>query len=234
MPSPRRSALLLGILASLPACGDDGRASGSASDPTTATQPTTISDPSAVTVEPTTSDLPTGTTAGPTTVPGTDTGTSDDPNTTDPTITSADSSSSGDATSGAPCVNLECQIPVCPNGTTTLKGVVYAPEGTLPLYNVVVYVPNAAVDPIPDGVTCDTCQTGLSGEPIVAALSDTTGEFVLEGVPAGADIPLVITVGKWRREVTSPTSCPASTTRSTPDLTRLPRTRARATSRASP
>lgn len=223
MPSPRRSALLLGILASLPACGDDGRASGSASDPTSATQPTTISDPSAVTVEPTTSDLPTGTTAGPTTVPGTDTGTSDDPNTTDPTITSADSSSSGDATSGAPCVNLECQVPVCPNGTTTLKGVVYAPEGTLPLYNVVVYVPNAAVDPIPDGVTCDTCQTGLSGQPIAAALSDTKGEFILKDVPAGANIPLVITVGKWRREVVIPNVMPCVDNQVTPDLTRLPK-----------
>lgn len=223
MPSLRRPLLLLGLC--LPACGDDGRGNGSASDPTSATQPITISDPgTATTPQPTdTGEPPTGTTDVATTLPASGTGTTDEPNTTDPTITSADSSSTGDATSGEPCVNLECDIPVCPNnGKTTLKGTVYAPEGTLPLYNVVVYVPNGPLNPITDGVTCDTCNTELTGDPITAALSDTKGEFVLEGVPAGAEVPLVVTVGKWRREVKVKVD-PCVENQAPADLTRLPK-----------
>lgn len=220
MPSLRRPALLLGLL-SLPACGDDTRAS-SAGDPTSATLPATLSDPTATTQPTGTGELPTGTSEASTSVPGTGTGTGDPTLTGDPTITTADTTS-GTSTSGEPCVNLECQVPVCPNGSTTLKGTIYAPEGTLPLYNVVAYVPNAALDPIPDGVTCDTCQTGLSGQPISAALSDTKGEFVLTDVPAGANIPLVITVGKWRREVVIPDVQPCVDNQIPAELTRLPR-----------
>jgi hypothetical protein len=216
---------LLGVLA-LVACGDDGRAGTSDTQPVT-TFPTTVStDPSGTsgTSTPTsgTGDPATGGTEANT---GAATGTAGESTTPDPTVTSTDPSATdtGTTTPSEPCVGLECQVPVCPGGTTTLRGVVYAPEGTLPLYNVVVYVPNGPLDPIPDGVTCDTCQTGLSGQPIVATLSDTKGEFVLEGVPAGADIPLVLQIGKWRREIVVPSVAPCTETVVTPDLTRLPR-----------
>ena len=125
------------------------------------------------------------------------------------------------------CENLECQIPDCPNGqTTTIKGVAYAPEGTLPLYNVVAYIPNAPLGPIPEGVYCDNCMNALSGDPLVADLTDTKGEFILSDVPAGAQVPLVITIGKWRRAVTLANVAPCVENVIPADLTRLPANKA--------
>jgi hypothetical protein len=126
------------------------------------------------------------------------------------------------------CVNLECDQVVCddPGVTTTITGTVYIPSGQLPLYNVQVYIPNAAVDPIVDDLICDQCDAELSGSPLVSAVTDTEGKFVLENAPVGADIPLVIQVGKWRRQVTIPNvqAC-TDNALADPDLTRLPRSR---------
>src|SRR5690349_18218588 len=57
-------------------------------------------------------------------------------------------------TSPPACTNLQCARPKCADGKeTTLKGRVLAPSGTLPLYNVIVYVPNGELKPIGRGVT---------------------------------------------------------------------------------
>jgi len=106
---------------------------------------------------------------------------------------------------------------------TTLSGIVYAPEGTLPLYNITVYVPGAPLEPVVEGVTCDTCTDGLPGDPIVATLTNTKGEFTLAGVPSGQNIPLVVSVGKWRREVILPEVVPCADNLAPYDLTRLPK-----------
>ena len=126
---------------------------------------------------------------------------------------------------GGQCVGLQCKQVNCGSDvTTTVKGQVFAPDGATPLYNVVVYVPNAPLSPFTDGATCDKCGSTLSGEPLVTALTDTSGSFVLENVPAGDAIPLVMQVGKWRRQVTMPTiaAC-AENALADPELTRLPK-----------
>ena len=43
------------------------------------------------------------------------------------------------------------------NVSGTVSGTAYAPNGTLPLYNVIVYAPTAPLDPLTDGVSCDKC-----------------------------------------------------------------------------
>jgi hypothetical protein len=122
------------------------------------------------------------------------------------------------------CEGLECQQVTCaPGATTTLTGVVTAPNGTLPLYNVVVYVPNAPLEPLATGASCERCGQ-VSGKPIVSTVTGVDGSFVLENVPAGPNIPLVVQVGKWRRRVTLPNveACKTNPITDT-NLTRLPK-----------
>ena len=86
----------------------------------------------------------------------------------------------------------------CEDGaSTSVSGTVYIPSGELPLYNVMVYVPDAELSPLTPGASC-SCE--ITGVPIATALTDSSGHFVLENVPVGPDIPLVIQVGDWRRE----------------------------------
>ena len=122
------------------------------------------------------------------------------------------------------CVGLECAQAHCGNGIdTTVTGKVYAPNGTLPLYNAIVYVPNAELGVLSDGVACDKCGA-VSGSPVVTALSTADGSFTLSHVPVGKDIPLVIQVGKWRRKVSIPEVVACTENKlSGSDLTRLPR-----------
>ncbi|HEY5449187.1 MAG TPA: carboxypeptidase-like regulatory domain-containing protein, partial [Polyangia bacterium] len=106
---------------------------------------------------------------------------------------------------GVPCTGLACQINKCTGmPKTTVKGTVYDPGGKLPLYNVMVYVPNAPLDAIVEGVTCDKCGTIASGQPVASALTDASGNFTMPDVPVGTNIPVVIQTGKWRRQVTLP------------------------------
>jgi hypothetical protein len=125
------------------------------------------------------------------------------------------------------CVNLQCQQRACPGGgTTSVSGTAYAPNGTLPLYNVAVYVPNAPLEPLVHGRSCDRCGTLASGRPIASALSDPEGKFKVANVPAGKNIPLVFQVGKWRRKVIIPEVQPCEdNVLGDPQLTRLPRNR---------
>jgi len=123
------------------------------------------------------------------------------------------------------CVNLECQQVSCADGgTTTLTGTVYDPSGQVPLYNAMVYVPNGQTQPFTPGVTCDRCGAVTSGSPLVITLTGADGTFSLQNVPTGNNIPLVIQIGRWRRQVTIPSvpSC-ASTPITDVNLVRMPR-----------
>ena len=137
-----------------------------------------------------------------------------------------------------PCTGLQCQQSTCKMGNctqpactggvvTTLSGKVYDPAGKVPLSNVDVFIPNTALADYTDGPACDTCAMALSGSPVVKTKTDTAGNFTLgttaSDVPAGSNIPLVIQVGRWRRQLTITTVAACADTPVAADLARLPR-----------
>jgi hypothetical protein len=127
------------------------------------------------------------------------------------------------------CVGLQCSQFICDGQPqkTTLTGKVYDPAGKVPLYNVVVYVPNGDVAPITPGLgaACDRCDGKVSGNPIAVTLTDASGSFKLENVPGDTDFPLVMQIGKWRRKVTIPKVPKCTTGAADAGITRLPKNR---------
>jgi hypothetical protein len=123
------------------------------------------------------------------------------------------------------CTGSGCAVPPCSSGvSTTVTGTVYDPAGKVPLYNAKVYVPNAPLAEIHEGPSCDSCATSLSGDPITQVDSDVAGHFTLTNMPVGADIPIVVQIGKWRRQTTIANVPACMTTALTdPQQTRLPR-----------
>jgi hypothetical protein len=91
-----------------------------------------------------------------------------------------------------------------------------------PIYNAIVYIPNAPVEPFKTGVACEPCGP-VSGSPLVSALTGANGKFTLRNVPVGDDIPLVIQVGRWRRQVKIPKITACADNPLEAELTRLPR-----------
>lgn len=74
------------------------------------------------------------------------------------------------------CTGLACMQMSCPNnGTTSITGKVYAPNGTDPLPNVTVYIPNAPVAAFTPGVSCPVVGQPPSGDPLVERLPPLTG-----------------------------------------------------------
>jgi hypothetical protein len=134
---------------------------------------------------------------------------------------------------GSTCTGLCAQQTTCPGTgvTTTITGTVYAPNGTDPIYNALVYVPNGAVGAptwgvtaFTPGVSCGQCGSDVSGNPLVSTNTAPDGTFALENVPVGTNIPLVIQLGRWRRKITIPTVTKCTSTALTAMQTSLPST----------
>jgi hypothetical protein len=123
---------------------------------------------------------------------------------------------------GHTCGGL-CQYQAaCANGTpTTITGRVLAGKSAWtgltpdPVPNVLVYVPNGTVQPMSQGYaqgSCPQCGADVSGDPLVSTYTNYDGTFTLTNVPsppAGQTLPLVIQLGRWRRQfqIASPASC---------------------------
>jgi hypothetical protein len=130
------------------------------------------------------------------------------------------------------CEGLECDVAKCTSQgkpETSISGTVYAPNGTLPLYGIKVYVPNAPVPAFTEGAECSRCVTDdqMPGSPVngIVATTDEAGKFTLNGVPTGTNIPLVITSGKWRRQITVPATTDCADTALGNGDARLPKNR---------
>jgi hypothetical protein len=115
------------------------------------------------------------------------------------------------------CTGLCTQRAACTGGAkTTLTGTVRAavsqwvPSNTTPdpVPGVLVYVPNGPVSAFSPGATCGSCSTDVSGDPLVSTTTAFDGTFTLTDVPvsqSGSDtIPVVIQLGRWRRQFAIP------------------------------
>jgi hypothetical protein len=109
---------------------------------------------------------------------------------------------------------------------TTINGTVFAPNGSLQLYGVTVYIPAADPGPLPSGLQCSKCVDDLPGGAIARATSGDFGEFTLTNVPTGVNIPLVLQVGRWRRQIVIPEVRECEPNFIDPSLTALPKTKA--------
>src|SRR5262249_53649097 len=134
--------------------------------------------------------------------------------------------SAGGGDGAAGCDGLRCyQDHDCIGGArTTITGTAYAPSGRLPLYDAVVYVPDGTPDPVATGAGCGRCTGVVSGDPLVTTQTRSDGSFTLVDVPAEVGFPLVVQVGKWRRQVmVPPVPACVKTALTDPELTRLGR-----------
>jgi hypothetical protein len=110
---------------------------------------------------------------------------------------------SSGGTPGAQCPpNTQCNVS-CGTGTTSISGIVKDPAGKNGLFDIEVYVPGAALQPLEKGVGADACDCSAlykSGA-VVSTITGIDGSFKLTNAPVGASVPVVVQIGKWRKLV---------------------------------
>jgi hypothetical protein len=100
---------------------------------------------------------------------------------------------------------LQCNVTCSGGSTTSITGKVMDPAGKNPLYNIVVYVPETSLQPLPKGLQTgagtNSCSCGalFQSGAVVSTATAEDGTFTLNNAPVGSAVPLVIQVGKWRR-----------------------------------
>ncbi len=126
-----------------------------------------------------------------------------------------------------PCTNLCPSQVTCDGGMpTTITGTVLAGASAWtglapdPVPNVLVFVPNAPLQAFTPGASCRQCGADVSGSPLVSTYTNFDGTFTLANVPVGANIPLVIQLGRWRRQFSVTVPACASTSVGTLNLPR--------------
>ena len=72
-------------------------------------------------------------------------------------------------------------------------------------------MPSGPLAPIASGPVCTSCAAPLASS-VTAILTDALGRFTLSDVPAGANVPVVVQLGKWQRQIIVPqvTACAAN------------------------
>jgi hypothetical protein len=101
---------------------------------------------------------------------------------------------------------LQCNVQCDGGATTSISGKVYDPALKNPLYNVEVFVPQYALQPLPKGVLtgADACKCSalFKSGAVVSTATGVDGSFKLTNVPistSGGTVPLVVQIGKWRK-----------------------------------
>jgi hypothetical protein len=122
---------------------------------------------------------------------------------------------------GAKCTNNSAQIKnggagcatcACNSGAAEVTGTILDPAKLRPVFGATLYVPSSAVTAFTAGVGCDTCTNVYSGLPALASTTtDVDGKFRLQGVPAGVSFPVVLQLGRFRRQFMVASIAPCAT-----------------------
>ena len=125
----------------------------------------------------------------------------------------------GNGSTDGPCVRLQCQQIDCAADhlpTTTVSGVVYDPAGTIRSTTSSSTSRTTRCSRSSRASSATSAAWSRAARPSSRRSPDSNGRFVLTNAPAGQNIPLVLQLGKWRKQVVIPAGHPPARTRSCP------------------